>query len=139
MLGADGILVGTRFWASREALVPEGFHKDAIVANGDGTVRTILPDIARQKDWPAPFTIRTLESDWIKQWQDVPGGPASEDARAEYVRAALAGDGTGAAGIAGEAVGLISDIPGAGEIVERMMREAEATLGRWSGSGDDHV
>lgn len=47
MLGADGVLVGTRFWASREALVHERHHAAAVAASGDGTVRTPLPDIAR--------------------------------------------------------------------------------------------
>jgi nitronate monooxygenase len=35
MLGADGALIGSRFWASEEALVHAAFHKAAIGADGD--------------------------------------------------------------------------------------------------------
>ncbi len=139
MLGAEGVLIGTRFWASDEALVPDGFHRDALAAGGDGTAKTALPDIARQKDWPAPYTIRTLESDWIRKWRDVPGGPSDESARADYLRAAAEGDCSGAAAIAGEAVGLIHAIKPAEEIVRDMMREAEAALGRWRQAGESDV
>ncbi len=52
MLGADGVLVGTRLWASKEALVKEGHHNAIIELNGDGTLRTRVPDIARQIPWP---------------------------------------------------------------------------------------
>jgi nitronate monooxygenase len=41
----------------------------------------------------------------------------------------MAGDPDKAAVIFGEAAGLISDIPSAGEIVERMVAEAAALLG----------
>ena len=35
MLGADGVLIGSRFWASTEALVNLGFQKRASAADGD--------------------------------------------------------------------------------------------------------
>ena len=47
---------------------------------------------------------------------------------AAYAVAAAQGDATLAPPIAGEAVGLIHDVPGAAEIVERMATEAEARL-----------
>ncbi|MGL5137868.1 MAG: nitronate monooxygenase, partial [Beijerinckiaceae bacterium] len=59
MLGADGVLVGTRLWASAEAQVHPGHHAAILGSAGDSTVRTILPDIARDKDWPEGFTART--------------------------------------------------------------------------------
>ena len=39
MLGADGVLIGTRLWAAKEALVKEGHHNAIIESNGDGTLR----------------------------------------------------------------------------------------------------
>lgn len=39
MLGADGVLVGSRFWASNEALVHPKMLQAAIVADGDDTLR----------------------------------------------------------------------------------------------------
>ena len=40
MLGADGVLGGTRFWASVEALTPEAHTNKAMGVTGDSTIRT---------------------------------------------------------------------------------------------------
>ena len=129
-LGADGVLVGTRFWASREALVHERHHQAALAASGDDTVRTSLPDIARGLNWPEPFDIRVSDNDFIDKWTG-----RDADLRAEleregpaYASAFAAGDPQGAAVIFGEAAGLISDIAPAGELVERMVAQAVATI-----------
>lgn len=131
MLGADGVLAGTRFWASREALVHERHHAVAVAATGDQTVRSSLPDIARQLDWPKPFDIRVANNAFIAKWAG--RDAALKDAIAAegpaYREAFMAGDPDKAAVIFGEAAGLIADVPSAGEIVERMVAEAAALLG----------
>jgi len=131
MLGADGVLMGTRFWASREALVHERHHAAAVAATGDGTVRTSLPDIARQLDWPKPFDIRVASNAFIAKWagRDADLKAAIGIEAAAYREAFMAGDPDKAAVIFGEATGLICDVPSAGEIVERMVAEAAALLG----------
>lgn len=58
MLGADGVLIGTRLWASAEALVHPNHHAAIVAAGGDATLRTSAPDVARRLDWPEPYTIR---------------------------------------------------------------------------------
>jgi nitronate monooxygenase len=131
MLGADGVLVGTRFWAAEEALVAPGFQAAAVAADGDRTLRSSLPDIARGLDWPAPYTIRTLRNGWTGQWEGVPGGPASDAARAAYASAVAEGDAERAPAIAGEAVGLIHAVEPAEAIVARMTEEAREALARW--------
>merc|ERR1712039_451240 len=68
MLGADGVLMGTRFWSSKEANVKAGLQEAAIAADGDSTVRTSVPDVARGFNWPEPFTIRTLNTGVIRDW-----------------------------------------------------------------------
>ena len=130
MLGADGVLVGTRLWASAECLAPRPMLEAAVAAGGDATLRSSLPDIARRLDWPAPFTIRTVENDFTRRWQQDPEGLRAAGGEAEaYARAAAEGDASLAPPIAGEAVGLIHDLPGAGEIVTRIAAEAEGLLG----------
>ncbi len=131
MLGADGVLAGTRFWASREAMVHERHHAAAIAATGDQTVRSSLPDIARQLDWPKPFDIRVSANAFIANWagRDAVLKDAIATEGPAYREAFMAGDPDKAAVIFGEAAGLISDIPSAGEIVERMVAEAAALLG----------
>lgn len=130
MLGADGVLVGTRFWASREALVHPNHHAAALTATGDQTVRSALPDIARRLDWPKPFDIRVSDNAFIAKWRgrEADLRAAIEDEAPAYRDAFMAGDPEKAAVVFGEAAGLISDIPPAGEIVARMVDEAAERL-----------
>lgn len=132
MLGADGVLMGTRFWTSREALVHERHHAVAVAATGDETVRSSLPDIARQLDWPKPFDIRISDNAFIAKWagRDADLKAAIETEAPAYREAFMAGDPDKAAVIFGEAAGLIRDVPSAAEIVERMVAEAASLLGR---------
>jgi nitronate monooxygenase len=48
MLGADGVLMGSRFCASKEALVPASFQAAAVAAQGDDTIRTTVVDVVRK-------------------------------------------------------------------------------------------
>ncbi|HEV7329255.1 MAG TPA: nitronate monooxygenase [Bosea sp. (in: a-proteobacteria)] len=130
MLGADGVLVGTRFWASREALVHPNHHAKAVAATGDETVRSALPDIARRLDWPKPFDIRVSDNAFIATWRgrDADLHAAIEDEAPAYREAFIAGDPDKAAVVFGEGAGLISDIPSAGDIVARMVDQAADRL-----------
>ena len=127
---ADGVLVGTRFYASQEAA---GFvaAKDRIVSEtGDHTTRGILFDIARRNVWPSPYTGRVLRNSFSEKWR---GREAEllqhQDEEADRYAAARAnGDFDTAAVIAGEVVDLITDIPPASEIVRRMVAEAAGLL-----------
>ena len=130
MLGADGVLMGTRFFASQEAAALAGAKDRIVAASGDATIRSVLFDIARRNVWPAPYTGRVLENGFSERWRgrevELLQKQAEEAARYDAARAA--GDFDTAAVIAGEAVDLIGDIPSAGEIVERVATEAEALL-----------
>jgi nitronate monooxygenase len=130
MLGADGVLVGTRFYASQEAAGFADAKARIVDATGDRTIRGILFDIARRNVWPAPYAGRVLRNDFSERWR---GREAellqNQDQEAtRYEQARGAGDFNTAAVIAGEAVDLISDIPPAAEITERMVGEAERLL-----------
>lgn len=135
MLGADGVLVGTRFWASREALVHARHQAAAVAASGDETVRSSVPDIARGLDWPKPFDIRTSHNAFLRKWlgREAEFKAAIDGEAPAYREAFAAGDPDNAAVIFGEAAGLVKDIPPAGEIVERMVDEGVACLQRGSG------
>jgi nitronate monooxygenase len=130
MLGADGALVGTRFYATQEAMGPQGAKERIVEASGDKTIRSILFDIARQNVWPAPYTGRVLRNEFSEKWR----GREAElmqhqaDEAARYNKAREAGDFETAAVIAGEGVDMISDIPPAQEVVDRMVKEASALL-----------
>lgn len=130
MLGADGVLVGTRFWASKEALVKEGHHNAILETNGDGTVRTRVADIARQLPWPRGFTARIRRNAFTDRWHGredaLENNIAVEGPR--YRQAFAAGDPDNAAVWFGEAAGIIHAIEPAAVIVERMVAEAVAQI-----------
>ena len=130
MLGADGVLVGTRFYATQEAKGLAAAKERIVAAGGDSTIRGILFDIARKKVWPAPYTGRVLRNEFSERWRgreaELMQHQAEEAQR--YEQARLAGDFDTAAVIAGEAVDMISDIPPAAEVVERIVTEASSLL-----------
>jgi nitronate monooxygenase len=130
MLGADGVLVGTRFYATLEAAGFESAKQRIVAATGDGTTRGILFDIARRNVWPAPFSARVLQNKFWERWR----GREAEllqhqnEESVRYSQARETGDFDTAAVIAGEAVDLISDIAPAAEIIDRMATQASSLL-----------
>ena len=138
MLGADGVVVGTRFWASREALVPANLHAAALAAGGDDTVRQSVLDIVRERAWPARYTGRVLKNDFVSEWlgREDELKEAKGEQIERYRSASKVVDTSVVATIVGEAVGLIATIEPAALILERMVSEAEALLagaGRYVG------
>jgi nitronate monooxygenase len=130
VLGASGVLLGTRFYASVECDGAEEAKRRICAAASGQTHRGTLFDLSRQLWWPAPFTARTLINDHARRWM---GREAElvhhlEAVTAEYAAARDAGNFDIAAVFAGEAVGLIHDIPPAAEIVDRIVREADQIL-----------
>ena len=130
MLGADGVVVGSRLWASREAEVGPRMHAAALAASGDDTIRSSVMDLARRLDWPERYTARVLRNTFTERWhgrEDELLAVAEAEA-AKYRQAWLEGDPDNANTFIGEAVGLIDAIEPAGDIVMRMAREAERLL-----------
>ena len=134
MLGADGAVVGSRLWASDEALVHPNVHAAAIAATGDDTVRQSVTDIARNFGWPDRYTIRVVRNAYVDEWlgRETAMRAAGEGERQRYAAGVSAGDPQISAAIAGEVTGLIHAIEPAGAIVARMVAEAETLLrGGW--------
>jgi len=131
MLGASGVLLGTRFYASQECDGPEEAKRRICAATSGNSVRGIIFDLSRNNVWPAPFTGRCLINDHARRWmgREVELMQNVKVVVAEYAAARATGNFDIAAVIAGEAVGLIHDIPPAGEIVDRIITEAEQILG----------
>jgi nitronate monooxygenase len=130
ILGADGVLVGTRFWASPEALVSPRAHDRAIRAGGDNTYRTRVYDIVRRLDWPPQYNERTLSNPFCDGWH----GNESEllsalpDAVSTFEAGVAAEDFDVAAIFVGEVIGRIDDVRPAADIVADMVAEAERIL-----------
>src|SRR6267154_1442229 len=130
MLGASGVLLGTRFYASQECDGAEEAKKRICAASSGNSVRGIIFDLSRNNVWPAPFNGRCLINDHARRWtgREVELLQNVHAVAAEYVAARAAGNFDIAAVIAGEAVGLIHDIPPAADIIGRIVTEADQIL-----------
>jgi len=129
-LGADGVLMGTRFWASSEAHVHPNHHATILQSNGDATIRTSIPDKARSYPWPSCFSIRVLNNRYVQRW----AGRESELVAnisvegPKYSNAFEQGDVDNAAVIFGEAAGLITTVEPVAVLIDRIVHEAVLAL-----------
>jgi nitronate monooxygenase len=130
MLGADGVLMGTRFWATQEALIPDAAKAKVLAATGDETIRTSVYDIVHGRIWPPGYTGRLMRNDFIEKWQ----GREEELAQVHgeelrKVEEAQKSDDFETANVTvGETIGLVHDIPKAGDLVNRIVAEASDRL-----------
>ena len=145
-LGAQGVSLGTRFVASREAYVRDEYKERLVSATAEDTYYTDLYDVG----WPnAPH--RTLRTKAIEEWEAA-GRPPIGKRPAEgvaigiehrpwgdvevkrYAPFMLTPDFDGQAEYAplwaGESVELVRDVKPAGDIVRDLVREAEEVLAR---------
>jgi nitronate monooxygenase len=127
MLGADGVLIGSRLWATTESLAAQGAKTLATQTNGDGTARSEVFDILRRKNWPAPYDFRAIRNELHRALEsDMVGLKTNpEAARADYDAGVKAGDFTRAHATVGEAVGLIADVPTAKDAIHRITQQAQ--------------
>ena len=125
-LGAGAALIGTRFWATPEALGHA--NQKALIerSGGDDTLRTRVFDTARGIVWPEPWTGRAIRNAFSGTWHGRDDalraeGPAM---RERFFAAQREGDTDMAVTFAGEGLDLIADRPPAGALVERMVADA---------------
>jgi nitronate monooxygenase len=129
MLGADGVMMGTRFWASEEADGMRSAKEQIVKTAGDDTVRTKVFDIARNVDWPFHFTGRVARNAFTDQWH---GNISTLQQQAQEQRQRYAAsdeeDYRTRVLIAGEASDMIHSIEPAAAIVESAVTSAAALL-----------
>jgi nitronate monooxygenase len=131
MLGAQGVLIGTRFYASVEALGADAAKQRIAGARGDETVRTRIFDVVRNLPWPEVNTGRALRNRFVERWH----GRESELAAAlageapAYRVAAQRADLDTAVVWAGEGVDLIKSVERAATLVADIGAEASRRLG----------
>ena len=131
-LGADGVLLGTRFLATDEAPVDQAY-KDAIVASdGTDTVVTTLSDSLSGRDWPGAWA-RLKRTRFVEQWLGREPELRRRRARLwEEVAAFQESNADDGLMWIGQSAGLIESVEPAGDVVRRIVAEAEeviATLG----------
>jgi nitronate monooxygenase len=130
MLGAQGALMGTRFYASAESLGRDSAKQRIVDADGGRTARTRVFDIVRDYAWPPGYTGRALRNDFMERWngREDELALALDTERAAFRAAAGEGDYDTAMVWAGEAVDLIRSVDGAASLVARISADAEACI-----------
>jgi NAD(P)H-dependent flavin oxidoreductase YrpB (nitropropane dioxygenase family) len=128
-LGADGVLLGTRFLASDEAPIAKGFKQAILESDGHDTLVTDIPDVAHGQVWPGAY-VRVRRNRFIEEWI----GRDNELRRhrvavsAQLREAAKAGDPDRGAIMIGQTAGLIDRVVPAADLVRQISHDAEAIL-----------
>jgi nitronate monooxygenase len=132
MLGADGVVVGTRLWASAEALTPQAHTDKAIAVTGDSTIRTKVLDALRGTPWPKEYSFRFLKNKLTDEWasRENEAFSAFGTLCEKYAEARARHDLQTEALVCGEAVGLLRDRPTAESILNSMVAQAAELLRR---------
>jgi NAD(P)H-dependent flavin oxidoreductase YrpB (nitropropane dioxygenase family) len=128
-LGAEGMNMGTRFIATKEAPVHENV-KQALVAASELDTRLIMR--------PLRNTERVLKNAAVDKVLEIEKSQGASlginDIRelvgGVYPRVMLEGDMNAGAWSCGMVAGLISDVPTVKDLIDRIMREAEALISK---------
>lgn len=133
MLGAHGVVMGTRFLACKETTISRGYQEEVVRAKDGGvsTKRSIVYDYLRgTTGWPARYNGRGLVN---QSYKDALAGMSREENKKLYDEALKTGDaGWGVTGrlttYAGTGVGLIKEINSAKDIVDEVRQSARELL-----------
>jgi enoyl-[acyl-carrier protein] reductase II len=130
-LGAVGVWMGTRFIASKEAHAGELYRETILEASDEDTIRTRSYSGKPMRVKKNPYV-----EDWESRPQDIQ--PFPMQAMISSRAGVMGGIGGQIEGLdpdkscfaMGQSAGGVHDVPPAGEIVRRIMAEAEAAIER---------
>jgi nitronate monooxygenase len=120
-LGAQAVMLGTRFVATRESLAPAFFKQAVLERDSDATLVT---------DAFTGLYARALRNRFATEYE-ASGAPVlpplvqTNAAQDVYVAALTKGDAEHYPMLAGQSCGLIADLPSAADVVSAVMAEAE--------------
>ena len=134
MLGAQGVLLGTRFLATNESPLPAGYKQAIVASDGHDTVLSEIPDIASGRVWPGAYARVRLNA-FIKEWSGREGElrRRRDEVRKGLAAARSAGDAEHGSLLIGQDAGLIDSIEPAGALIARLAADAERVLAHVSG------
>ncbi len=130
-LGAQGVLLGTRFLATRESPIAERFKTAIVESDGHDTLLSEIPDLAAGLMWPGAMA-RTGRNAFIARWagREWALRASQPQVAAELAQARSEGDADNAVLYYGQDAGLIDAILPAAEVVHRMVEQATGILGQ---------
>jgi NAD(P)H-dependent flavin oxidoreductase YrpB (nitropropane dioxygenase family) len=129
LLGAEGVLLGTRLLATHEAPLPREYKEAICQSDGHDTLLTELPDVIAGNVWPGAYA-RVLRTAFVQEWlgREAEVRLHRAELSQRLQRARSEGDVANAALLIGQDAGLIDSIQPAGDVIQRMVAEAEALL-----------
>ena len=123
-LGADGINMGTRFIATKEAPVHQNV-KDSLVAASELDTRLIMRNLRNTERVLANEAVEKLMEKEKKLGENLKFEDIVEEVAGVYPRIMQDGEMDAGAWSCGMVAGLINDIPSVEELVANIIREAE--------------
>ena len=129
MLGAQGVLLGTRLLATEESPLPAGYKQAIVASDGHDTVISEIPDVAQGRIWPGAYA-RVRVNAFIKEWSGREGElrRRSVEVRKGLAAARAAGDAERGSLLIGQDAGLVDSIEPAGALIVRLAADAERVL-----------
>ena len=130
-LGADGVLLGTRFLATPEAPLHERFKQVIVESDGHDTIACEIPDLATGIVWPGAYA-RVQRNRLVEEWIGREGELRRQrpEVAARIAAARAAGHPDQAILYAGQTAGLIDSLLPAAEVVTSLVAEAEEVVRR---------
>ena len=128
-LGAEGVLLGTRFMATPEAPIHPNFKQAIVESDGHDTVLTEIPDLASQRVWPGAMS-RAQRNGLIERWSGREWAlrQNAQEVGSQVSAARAAGDINNASISFGQDAGLIDSVKGVREVIGDIISEAEAII-----------
>ena len=126
-LGADGINMGTRFVATREAPVHDNV-KQAIVAATELDTRLVMRPLRNTERVLTNAAVERLLEKERRLGAELRFRDIKPEVAGVYPRVLQAGDMDAGAWSCGMVAGLIQDIPSVGELMDRIVGEARALV-----------
>ncbi len=135
-LGADGAVIGTRFWSTQESLVDRRLVAPTLARNGDETIRTRVIDSVRGIDWPERYSSRVLRTAFVDRWNGFEAGLLADFTSQEKVWTAAieTADTTVVAPFVGEAIGLVKAAEDAASVIGEIQSDLKKTYCRLAGA-----
>jgi len=128
-MGADGMNMGTRFIATKEAPVHENV-KQAILAASELDTRLIMRPLRNTERVLANAAVERLLEKEQKLGAEIQITDILDEVAGVYPRIMTEGDMDAGAWSCGMVAGLIHDIPTCRELVDRIMRDAEQLIAK---------
>lgn len=129
MLGAQGVLMGTRFIATPECEGRPTTRARVVEAGTGDTVLTEVFDLAKGMAWPEGVLGRSLANSFLRTWHGREAELRSWTSEQRLVYRDRADEDPDVADVyAGEASGLIHSVEPAADVVRRIAADAEELL-----------